>query len=595
MENQQQNKIRMTLKKKLIVVILPLVAVSLLSECIVFYLIAKQAIQNRATEYMQQYLIQLATSVDNELDTSIRMNAQIAVNEQVIDILKNYEESDDSTKTEYREKMSDTFISLIGVYDNIKDIYVFDNQGNEFYARKRYGQNIAEMRQMDWYLETLEKNGEYTIFLDEKSGADSRNPDMAIGIARSIIDIYTNTNYGVVLIEIPYSILEDSVLGEKHQLNLDQGNVFIQDVDGNLLYATTSIENNWDIAENQMETFDGTQMRIENVDDEDIIRINYTSLKSDWRYTYQCKMKYLMQDMENMKQILAVFVGIMIVVAGFVVVLFSELFLHPVKKLVVGMKKVTEGDYDVQVQANTQDEFRYLIITFNNMARSIRELIEKVYHAELMQKEAQLEALQQQINPHFLYNTLESMRGLALEENCAKVADMAKNMSSFMRYNMRMENNQTILKEEQRHVLNYIRIINYRFDNKIVLKAELPEEMLMLSVPRFILQPIVENSVLHGFSEKKTDCRIRISGYIDGTDAIIEISDNGTGIPETTLMQINEKLKMNVGVGKKQHQKQSVGIYNVNSRLKLNFGNQYGVSFNNEVGDGTVVRLTFPV
>ncbi len=595
MENQQQNKVGMTLKKKLIMLILPLIVVSLSIACIVFYLIAKQTIQDRASEYMLQYLVQLSTSIDNELDTSIRMNAQLAVNEQVVDTLKNYELADNLNKIERRETMTDIFVSLISVYDNIKDIYVFDDHGNEFYAKKPYGQNFAEMSQMNWYHETLEKNGEYVIFLDEKSGADSRNPDMAIGIARSVVDIYTKTTYGVVLIEIPYSILEDCVLGEKRQLNLEQGNIFIQNVDGSLLYTTFSSDSSWNGMEKRIETANEPQMQIEKVDGEDAIRINCTSEKSDWRYTYLCKMKYLMQDMEKIKQILVVFVVCITVVAGFITVLFSELFLRPVKNLVAGMQKVTEGDYEVQVQANTQDEFHYLIKTFNNMTVSIRQLIKKVYQAELVQKEAQLEALQQQINPHFLYNTLESMRGLALEENCVKVADMAKNISCFMRYNMRTENNWTILKEEKGHVTNYIRIINYRFDNKISLKTELSEEMLELSVPKFILQPVVENSVLHGLSEKKTDCEIVITGHIVESDAIIEISDNGTGILESALIQINENLKKAVEVGQKQSRKESIGIYNVNSRLKLNYGNQYGVSLKSKKGNGTVVRLTFPV
>lgn len=592
MEKQSQSKTRMKLKQKLMMVILPLVIVSLLCECVVFFLIAKQAIQKRTTEYMHQYLRQLTTSVDNELDTSIRMNAQIAVSEQVVNILRNYEQSDDLQKIEYREKMSDTFISLISAYDNIKDIYVFDNKGNEFYARKRYGQNIAEMIKMEWYQETLEKEGEYVIFLDSKSGADTRNPNVSIGIARSIVDIYSKKSYGIVLVEIPYSILEDSIFGDDHQLNLGHESIYIRDADGSLIYTTNTTTD----YEMSIETITkDSNICIDNKNGEDIIRIDCASKNSNWKYTYLCKMKYLMTDMEKIKQILCLFVVIMAVLAGGIVAVFSEIFLKPVKKMIIGMKKVTGGNYDVQIQANTQDEFRYLITTFNSMTRSIRELIEKVYHVELVQKEAKLEALQQQINPHFLYNTLESMRGLALEENCVRVADMAKNISGYMRYNMRMEDSRTTLKEEQNHVLSYIRIINYRFNDKISLEIDFPVEMLKLSMPKFILQPIVENSVLHGFSEKKADCRIKISGYVVDKDAIIEISDNGKGISNTTLLQMNEKLQMDVDVGKKQHQDQSVGIYNVNSRLKLNYGNQYGVSFSSKVEDGTTVTIRFPV
>ena len=327
MENDQQNKIRITLKKKLIMVMLPLITISLLISCIVFYRIAKQAIQTKVSEYMRQYLVQLTLSVDNELDLSIRMNAQLAVNETLLDVLKNYEDSDNRTKTEYTEKMSDIFVSLISVYSDIKGIYVFDNHGNEFYAKNRYGQNIASMKQMEWYQKTLENEGAYVIFLDDKSGADSRNSNVTIGIARSAVDIYTKETYGVILIELPYSILNDCVFGEREQLNLEYGDIFIQDIDDEIIYATSNDNHLLDSVEKNDLLSDKAQMQIKTVNGEEVIQIRCMSEKSNWKYTYLCEMKYLLQDVEQMKEMLVVFMAIMMLVTGFIIDLFSDLFL----------------------------------------------------------------------------------------------------------------------------------------------------------------------------------------------------------------------------------------------------------------------------
>ena len=211
-----------------------------------------------------------------------------------------------------------------------------------------------------------------------------------------------------------------------------------------------------------------------------------------------------------------------------------------------------------------------------------------------MQKEAQLEVLQQQINPHFLYNTFETMRGIALSEHNEKVADIVKNISEFMRYNMYGSDGSTSLQMELQHVTNYIRIMDYRFDDKIRLTMEIPEQMRALSMPKFTLQPIVENAVLHGFTEKRADCEICISGQVQDGAARLRIVDNGCGIAADALEKINADLKEPFQPGQPRNGRVSIGIYNVNSRLKLNYGDKYGVRIFSEVGVGTTAEIEFP-
>lgn len=591
MEAQKQGGRKTTLRGKLLAVMIPLIIISLLTVSMILYQVAKGNIQSKVSEYMKQYLTQLCDSIDNKLETSIQMNAQLAVNPVLTEILQGYEENSYNERMEQRQRAEDIFVPLISIYDDIKGIYVFDSAGNEFYARKRYGNGgRVEVAKMGWYEEALAAGGGYVIFLDNENAADSRQPEAAVGIARSVVDIYTRESYGVVLVELPRSILDDSIY--RGNRRLEQGDIFIRDERGKMIYATDPENIYWEGVKDE-EPGEEPRVCVKRVNGEEIIQITCISEKSHWRYDYICEMKDLMQEMGRIKKVVAILLLVVGIVTAFITVLFSDLFLRPLKELMAGMERVKEGDYSVRVKVDTQDEFRYLTLRFNEMTVSINELIKKVYDARLMQKEAQLEVLQQQINPHFLYNAFESMRGLALEEHCMKVADMVKNMAEFMRYNMVRSESLAVLGEEIAHVMHYIKIINYRFDNKIRIDVEIPEKMGELLLPKFTLQPMVENAVLHGLAGKEWDCRILIRASL-GDLAVVEVCDNGCGIGEELLEKINGELRSFDGQEQGRNGK-NIGIYNVNSRMKLNFGAAFGVELVSREGEGTAARVLFPI
>ena len=283
--------------------------------------------------------------------------------------------------------------------------------------------------------------------------------------------------------------------------------------------------------------------------------------------------------------------------------------IRPLTALSNTAHEVAKGNLNVpQLPVVVEDEVGIVTRSFNQMLESIRQNIEQLKDSmerqaqmkerELLMethlKEAQLKYLQAQINPHFLYNTFETMRGIALSEHNEKVADIVKNISEFMRYNMYGADGSTSLQMELQHVTNYIRIMDYRFDDKIRLTMEIPEQMRALSMPKFTLQPIVENAVLHGFTEKRADCEICISGQVQDGAARLRIVDNGCGIAADALEKINADLKEPFQPGQPRNGRVSIGIYNVNSRLKLNYGDKYGVRIFSEVGVGTTAEIEFP-
>ena len=313
-----------------------------------------------------------------------------------------------------------------------------------------------------------------------------------------------------------------------------------------------------------------------------------------WKIIYRIDASYFSSAFHP-RIIGSVVIVVLLLLLGFIGVNKSaRSLLHYLYQIIDQVKKVKDGNFEIQIAESSQDEIGELAENINKMLRKIQTLIDEVYKSKLDKKSLELDLLQSKINPHFLYNTFETMRGIALSEHNEKVADIVKNISEFMRYNMYGADGSTSLQMELQHVTNYIRIMDYRFDDKIRLTMEIPEQMRALSMPKFTLQPIVENAVLHGFTEKRADCEICISGQVQDGAARLRIVDNGCGIAADALEKINADLKEPFQPGQPRNGRVSIGIYNVNSRLKLNYGDKYGVRIFSEVGVGTTAEIEFP-
>ena len=238
---------------------------------------------------------------------------------------------------------------------------------------------------------------------------------------------------------------------------------------------------------------------------------------------------------------------------------------------------------------------KQLEIEMEKILEGCREEADKDRAVELLTKQAELSALQSQINPHFLYNTLESIRGRALVEDCGDVAEMAEALAGLFRYSISRKGELVTLGEEFYNLDNYFLIQQYRFPNKFQVCYEVEDEALLsVLLPRMSIQPLVENAIYHGLETKvgKGDISIKATEYESRIE--ISIRDNGTGIADEKLRQLN--LWLAQGRNPKEMRAEQVGIalLNVNKRVALRFGGEYGLRIYSTVGYGTDVRLTIP-
>lgn len=242
--------------------------------------------------------------------------------------------------------------------------------------------------------------------------------------------------------------------------------------------------------------------------------------------------------------------------------------------------------------------------TILNILERLKNSINRQYSAEMLTRQAEFSALQSQINPHFLYNTLESIRGQALEQGVDEIAEMTEALSTFFRYSISKKGDLVTLDDEITNVENYFVIQQYRFDNKFSFSIQYDEEdieVLNYMIPKLTIQPIVENSIYHGLETKIGKGRISIRITCTEKRLIINISDDGIGMDKTLLDMVNYTLRnyKNESSISKQQRKEyrhtGIALVNVNMRIKLLFGEQYGINLNSTKGFGTDVEIILPL
>ncbi|WP_162523534.1 sensor histidine kinase [Calorimonas adulescens] len=269
------------------------------------------------------------------------------------------------------------------------------------------------------------------------------------------------------------------------------------------------------------------------------------------------------------------FVGLLcILLAAIFAYLISVGVTRPMNVLIAAMKNVESGDLDVRVDLKSNDEISTLGHGFNSMIERINSLIREVYETNYRRKEAELAALQAQINPHFLYNVLDSINWMAMSYNAKDISLMVTSLAKVMRYSL-SGSEDVLLKDELKCIESYLNIQRIRYGDKFDYTLDFQDEIMEEKVPKFILQPLVENAIIHGIEPKKGPGRISIKGMFEGKFIKIVIKDDGVGMSTT-------------------EKEEGIGIRNVRERIRLKYGEAYGLLFESKPGEGTNVTVLLP-
>lgn len=262
---------------------------------------------------------------------------------------------------------------------------------------------------------------------------------------------------------------------------------------------------------------------------------------------------------------------------------------RPILRLEEVTKQVAAGNLSVRSDVENGVEVRALSESLNSMIDKINKLLEQVTTEQIRLRKAEYELLQAQINPHFLYNTLDTIIWLAETGEQKKVVSMVGSLSDFFRSTLSRGKDILTLKEELQHVRSYLEIQQVRYQDILEYEIEAPEELYSCRIPKITIQPLVENALYHGIKNKRGAGRICIRCTREGEKCRIRIEDNGIGFTKERLAQVKDGIRRKVLTGKDIY-----GLYNVHERIRLNFGEGYGISIESEYGKGTVVSILLP-
>ena len=311
--------------------------------------------------------------------------------------------------------------------------------------------------------------------------------------------------------------------------------------------------------------------------------------KTDWYMVNVLPKSSILSTIKTQRNYLFIIVILTIIMAIILAAYLVKVINKRLFQVIDGMRQVPNGHLNNYIENDSSDEVGELIDNYNYMISKMSVLIDEQYKLGKEVKNAELKALQSQINPHFLYNTLDMINWMAQKNMNKEISLAVKNLAKFYKLSLNKGKDIVTIKDEVEHSKLYVNLQNMRYDNRITLITKLDESLMNCSIPKITFQPIIENSINHGILGRGMENgSILISGYISQNNLIIQISDDGIGIEKEVLPLILKENNL-------QTKGSGYGLKNINQRIKLLYGESYGLSFTSNYGFGTTVEITLPV
>ncbi len=571
-------------------VIFSMVSMLLLGAVIIVTVISmnytRTSVFDNSSLYTQTIIQQMNQNIDSYIDYMENISYLVSSNEDVQSYLFG-----DENNPEARGRILNQFKTILDSRSDILNLGIIGENGRMLINNaQRLANPDLDIHTQEWYMNAL--NGTASSYLSSShvqhiiSGERPWVITLSRGI-RNKISGTGNEKEGVFFIDLNYSAISELC---NQSMVENQGYAFILDADGNIVYHPQQQQLYNELQTENISLIMGTDsdtVLSGKGSGEKLYSIS-RSEKTGWTVVDCVRVEELLRK-SNKAQSLYVLVAMgLMVVALFFSRFISRSITQPIQQLCDSMERVQEGDFSVSdIVVDSVNEIGSLTRSFNVMTHRIQELMEQNIREQEAKRKSELKALQSQINPHFLYNTLDSIIWMAEGKKNEEVVLMTAALARLLRQSISNEDEVVSIGQEVEYARGYLTIQKMRYKDKMEFQIDVDPSILHIPLIKLVLQPVIENAIYHGLKYKESKGLLQVKGFLENGNAVIQVIDNGVGMDPETLAHIYDKHKVN-------YQSNGVGVYNVQKRLQLYYGNEYGIIYESEKGRGTTATITIP-
>lgn len=571
-------------------VIFAVLSVLLLGAVIIITVISlsytRQSVFENSSLYTQTIIQQMNQNIDSYIDYMENTSYLVSSNEDVQKYLFG-----DTADPEARDRILSQFETILDSRSDILNLGIIAENGRMLINNgQRLTNQDLDIHSQEWYTNALEGRESVYLTSSHVQHIISGERPWVITLSRGIRNKEMGTGQekeGVFFIDLNYSAISE--LCDQSMVG-NQGYAFIVDADGNIVYhpqqqqlynelQTENIDLVMNAGSDIVTWGDGINKKMYSIS---------RSEKTGWTVVDCVRVEELLRRSNEAQSIyVLVAIGLMAVALFFSRFVAKSITL-PIQRLCDSMERVQEGDFSVSdIVVDSENEIGSLTKSFNVMTQRIHELMAQNIREQEAKRKSELKALQSQINPHFLYNTLDSIIWMAEGKKNEEVVLMTASLARLLRQSISNEDELVSIGQEIEYARGYLTIQKMRYKDKLEFRIEVEPSILNIRLIKLVLQPVIENAIYHGLKYKESRGLLLVKGFMKNGNAVLQVIDDGVGMNQETLDHIYERHKVD-------YHSNGVGIYNVQKRLQLYYGNEYGIVYESKPGEGTIATITIP-